>query len=241
MRHIVVKGHNHWSDGTSGEYVCQPAGMLLQGSRGIMHKNIDNSFVLSSMVMKFCRGMCKDKIYTSLKGSEHWIGKTTGTRVPISRSAAARQQKCGHRYEDISSFSTSMVKPFYRCVYKYVNYNLTKGFDDWRHETVRTLILSIAAKLTAKTTTHIAEKHHHRSSIHHIWYKICSEEYKNKMGKMMGCSHQELAADQGDEGDGSNHQVGDNNQRDTTTFSSERITTTQENKEMYERSTNSRI
>jgi hypothetical protein len=30
-----------------------------------------------------------------------------------------------------------MVKPFYIGVYKYVNYNLTKGFDDWRHETVR--------------------------------------------------------------------------------------------------------
>jgi len=51
-------------------------------------------------------------------------------------SAAARQQKRGHGCEDISSFSTSMVKPFYRGVYKYVNYNLTKGFDDWRHETV---------------------------------------------------------------------------------------------------------
>jgi len=53
MRHIVVQGHNHWSDGASGEYVCQPAGRLLQGSRDIMHKNIDNSFVWSSMVMKF--------------------------------------------------------------------------------------------------------------------------------------------------------------------------------------------
>jgi hypothetical protein len=35
--------------------------------------------------------------------------------------------------------------------------------------------------------------------------------------------------------------VGDNDQRNTTTFSSELITTTLENKEMYERSTNSRI
>jgi hypothetical protein len=35
--------------------------------------------------------------------------------------------------------------------------------------------------------------------------------------------------------------VGDNDQRNTTTFSSELITTTLENKEMYERSMNSRI
>jgi hypothetical protein len=32
---------------------------------------------------------------------------------------------------------------------------------------------------------------------------ICSEEYENKIGKMMGCPHQELAAE-GDEG-GGNH------------------------------------
>jgi len=57
MRHIVVKGHNHWSDETSGEYVCQPAGMLLQGSKDSEHRKDDISLILDPMAMKINRGM----------------------------------------------------------------------------------------------------------------------------------------------------------------------------------------
>jgi hypothetical protein len=55
-----------------------------------------------------------------------------------------------------------------------------------------TPIPSTAAKLAERTATHIADKLHHRSTIHHLWYKICSEKYENDMRKMMGCSHQEF-------------------------------------------------
>ena len=106
---------------------------------------------------------------------------------------------------------------------------------------INSYFFSKAAKLTARITTLIAEKHHHRSSIHHIWYKICSEEYENKMGKIRDVLTKSWQQIREMKVMAAIINVGDNDQRNTTTFFSELITTTLENKEMYERSTNSRI
>jgi hypothetical protein len=46
-----------------------------------------------------------------------------------------KQQEQRHGHDDISGSSTPMAKPFYRGVFKDVNYNFAKGIDGWSHET----------------------------------------------------------------------------------------------------------
>jgi hypothetical protein len=55
-----------------------------------------------------------------------------------------------------------------------------------------TLFPLAAANLAARTATHTAGKLHWGSTIRHLRYLICSEEYENNIEKMMGCSHQEF-------------------------------------------------
>jgi hypothetical protein len=50
------------------EYACQPAGTLLRDNRDITRKNIYNSFILSSMTIKFCLDVFKDIEHMWFKG-----------------------------------------------------------------------------------------------------------------------------------------------------------------------------
>ena len=67
--------------------------MGMKESRDIMHKNIYNSFVLGSMVMKFGKDMFNFMTNIIFKGFDDWRKGSYGTCMPIGNNAAARMQE----------------------------------------------------------------------------------------------------------------------------------------------------
>ena len=50
--------------------------------------------------------------------------------MPFRAASCQDSRNSGHRDDDITGFPTPVAKPFYRGVFKDVNYNSTKGIDD---------------------------------------------------------------------------------------------------------------
>ena len=78
------------------EHASKPAAAWLRGNRDNKHKADDISFVMDSLAMNFCRGMCKLMNNIMIKRIDDRRAKTQGTCMPIGNSAAVHK---GQRHD----------------------------------------------------------------------------------------------------------------------------------------------
>jgi hypothetical protein len=115
LKDMVTGVMDHW------EYTCQPAETLLRDSSDIMHKNIYNSFILSSMAMKIYRDMGKYMIHTWIKGIAKQRCRLPGTCVITSSNTAVhdrRQYVLSQNCTTNLSTWIKMTKLWYSWTYK---------------------------------------------------------------------------------------------------------------------------
>jgi hypothetical protein len=86
------------------EHVCQPAGMLLQGSRDNKHEKKDNLFGLDFMATVFYGDMRRFMIHTWIKGIVKRRCDLPGTNAPTGRDIAVQKRTATRLWETLPEF-----------------------------------------------------------------------------------------------------------------------------------------